>query len=31
MPALSASLRSSTWPFFVITYWRRMDTARASA
>ena len=31
MPSLSPSLRSSTWPFFVITYWRRSDTARASA
>ena len=31
MPSLSVSLRSSTWPFFVITYWRRSETARASA
>jgi hypothetical protein len=31
MPSLSVSLRSSMFPFFVITYWRRSDTARASA
>ena len=28
---LSESLRSSTWPFFVTTYWLRFETARASA
>ena len=31
MPSLSVSLRSSSWPFFVITDWRRSETARASA